>query len=206
MAEQKTIQISTAIGEGRDGYVMASEQTEEKLSRIALLVKEPPDFSWGTPFRRRGYMHFDLSFVSERPVHSAKLQLQGVPTEIGFLSLMPDASFAVYGLTDESLEDWDEATLSWQSSPGMLADDVTLDPTKTRLLGKFVVPQSDPTRMFSIATPELAEFLNQDTNGGATLILVSETAGIKDCYVHGFASRRHPDASPPTLRLGLTKP
>ncbi|WP_442508480.1 DNRLRE domain-containing protein [Novipirellula sp. SH528] len=202
-AEQTTVQISTAIGKGRDGYVMAGEQSDDKLSRTALLVKEPPNFSWGIPFRRRGYMHFDLSFVSQRTVHSAKLQLQGVPTDIGFLSLMPDATFAVYGLTDESLEDWDETTLSWKSSPGVLADDVTLDPTKTKLLGKFVVPQSDPTRMFSIDTSELGEFLNQDTNGGATLILVSETAGIKACYVHGFASRRHPDASPPTLRLSL---
>ncbi|WP_372717417.1 DNRLRE domain-containing protein [Novipirellula sp.] len=202
-AEQQTVQISTAIGKGRDGYVMAGKQSDDKLSRTALLVKEPPDFSWGIPFRRRGYMHFDLSFVSQRTILSAKLQLQGIPTYIGFLSLMPDATFAVYGVTDESLEDWDETTLSWQSSPGVLSDDVTLDPTKTKLLGKFVVPQSDPTRMFSIDTSELAEFLNQDTNGGATLILVSETAGIRDCYVHGFASRRHPDASPPTLRLTL---
>ncbi len=54
----------------------------------------------------------------------------------------------------------------------------------------------------SIGGPAFVDFLKKDTNGVVTLILVRETlesdgAGL----VHGFASRHHPSAEPPTLKL-----
>ena len=201
--DELIVQISTAIGKGRDGYVMASDEPIDKQSRTSLLVKKPGLENWAVPFRRRAYMHFDLSLLSGQKITSAKLQLKGVATNIGFLSRTLDTHFAVYGLLDESLEDWSERSLDWETCPGMLEDRVTMDTQKTKLLGQFVVPQADPLGVFTISGPKLHEFLRADTNGGATLILVSETEGIGGSYVHGFASKRHPELAPPTLRLGL---
>ena len=44
-------------------------------------------------------------------VTDAQLTLTYTPTGMGFASEVPDATFAVYGLTDESLDDWDERGL-----------------------------------------------------------------------------------------------
>ncbi|EMI58140.1 glycoside hydrolase family 2 TIM barrel-domain containing protein [Rhodopirellula sallentina] len=205
----ETVQISTAIGDGRDGYVVATQnEPKEKQLSDTLLVKEPPNKPWGTPWRRRAYLHFDLSFVSGKAIKEARLQLQGVATGIGFLSLTPDTTFSVYGLIDESEEGWSEDSLDWNNSPGMMADRITLDPTKTKRLGTFEVPVSETERVFRLDSGALLNFLRCDTNGGATLILVSETSGVDGCYVHGFASKRHSELTPPTLRLkvedGLT--
>ena len=46
------------------------------------------------------------------------------------------------------------------------------------------------------------DFLNRDTNGLATFILVRETKGSgRTDLVHGFANKRHPSLPPPTLKL-----
>lgn len=202
--QQKTVQISTAIGGGRDGYVIANaNEPENKRLADTLLVKEPPNASWGTPWRRRAYLHFDLSFISGKTISEATLQLQGVATGIGFLSLTPDTTFSVYGLVDESEEDWNEDSLNWNNCPGMMADRETLDPSKTKRLGTFEVPIAETERSFRLDSPSLRNFLRSDTNGGATLILVSETSGVDGCYVHGFASKRHKELTPPTLRLAI---
>ncbi|MFG0254146.1 MAG: glycoside hydrolase family 2 TIM barrel-domain containing protein, partial [Rhodopirellula sp. JB053] len=198
----ETVQISTAIGDGRDGYVVATKnEPEEKRLANTLLVKEPPKESWGIPWRRRAYLHFDLSFISGKTINDASLQLQGVATGIGFLSLTPDTTFAVYGLIDEAEEDWTEAKLTWDNCPGMMADRVTLDPSKVKRLGTFEVPVSETERQFRLDSGALLNFLRNDTNDGATLILVSESRGVAGCYVHGFASKRHSELTPPTLRL-----
>ena len=201
--ELNRIQISTAIGEGRDGYVMASVESPEKRSETSLLIKTPGEEEWAIPFRRRAYVHFDLSLLSGQSIAKAKLQLHGTSTDIGFLSRTLDTQFAVYGLVDESLEGWSESSLDWETSPGVLEDRISLDPRKTKLLGQFVVPQASPAGPFTISGKRLLDFLVADTNGGATLIIVSETAGLGGSYVHGFASKRHPELPPPTLRLTL---
>ncbi len=57
---------------------------------------------------------------------------------------------------------------------------------------------------FSVGGKALVDFLNQDTNGTATLILARENREQKSySLVHGFVSKRHPTGSPPTLRLAV---
>ncbi|MGI9474835.1 MAG: hypothetical protein ACR2NZ_25110 [Rubripirellula sp.] len=69
------------------------------------------------------------------------------------------------------------------------------------MIGTFVVEQSNPTGRFRVGGEELIEFLKSDTNGVVTLVIVAETVGDGPAYVHGFASKRHPELPAPSLRL-----
>ena len=132
----------------------------------------------------------------------AQLRLAFAPTGMGFASEVPDATFAVYGLTDESLDGWDERMIRWENAPANQPGGVALDPDKVTLLGRFEIGQGVLTGLRDITGPALVDFLNRDTNGLATLILVRETKGSgRTDLVHGFASRQHPDLPPPTLKL-----
>jgi hypothetical protein len=114
---------------------------------------------------------------------------------------VPDATFTLYGLTDESQDNWDEAALRWQTAPANRPGGAAVDPDKVVRLGSFVVEQGVTTGVRSVGGPALADFLNRDTNGRATFILVRDTRGSgRSDLVHGFAARRHPNLPPPTLK------
>ena len=127
-----------------------------------------------------------------------------MPTAVGmgFAAHCPDATFSVYGLTDESKDDWGDEQLKWADAPGNFPDGHHMDVSRTVRLGSFKVPQGQCTGIFGIDSPELVEFLKKDTNGLATLVIVRETIGngVSD-IVHAFASRRHPTLPAPMLRL-----
>ncbi len=58
--------------------------------------------------------------------------------------------------------------------------------------------------MKTIDTPELAAFLNRDTNKLATLVIVRDTVdpdGLLGDAVHAFAGNRHPTLPPPLLTV-----
>ncbi|TWU04085.1 DNRLRE domain-containing protein [Neorhodopirellula pilleata] len=199
----RLMQISTAVGNGRDAYVIAGKERPNTGNVGVILVKESlvQEGVW----RRRAYLHFDLSLLPPGSnIRTAKLQLQGAASGIGYLAMTPTTTVAVYGLTDESAEIWDEDTIDWNESPGLFADHSQLDPAKTRLLGKFDISSSAVTDTFEIKGETLLNFLLDDTNGGVTLVIVSETIGEGESYVHGFASKRHPTLAPPVLRLGVS--
>jgi hypothetical protein len=71
-------------------------------------------------------------------------------------------------------------------------------------LGTFIMPQGVLEGTFSINTPELAAFLNRDSNKLATIVVVRETAEpVGGSVVHGFAGNHHPTLKAPTLRMAL---
>ncbi|MFG0254650.1 MAG: FecR domain-containing protein [Rhodopirellula sp. JB053] len=200
------IHISTASGAGDDAYVAAAKSLPARSSSdIALLVKKPAKSKprqWYAPWRRKAFMRFDLASLTDGEIVEAVLQLQGVETNIGYASMMPDATFAVYGLTDESQDFWDASEINWMNSPANAGNTVRLMQSDVQLIGRFVVPQSDPAGRFEVSGETLADFLSEDTNGVVTLIIIPETVGEPgESYVHGFASKRHPFLPAPTLRL-----
>jgi len=118
--------------------------------------------------------------------------------------VVPDAIFRVYGLADESLDlAWDADSLLWADAPANVLDDgFSLDESKVVLLGEFVVEQGVSSGQRTLSGGALADFLAADTNGVATLILVRLTDETdRHGLVHAFASREHPVAMPPTLRV-----
>lgn len=199
------IHISTASGMGDDVYLSAGKVVPANTSTTALLVKKPASSEpgqWYAPWRRKAFMRIDLSGVEKNEIVDATLQLHGVATNIGFASMMPDATFSVYGLIDETQDDWDSKTITWLDSPASAGDAIAVDPQASVLVGSFVVPQSSPEGRFEVSGRDLLKFLQSDTNGRVTFILIPESVGEEgESYVHGFASKRHPYLAAPTLRM-----
>ena len=102
---------------------------------------------------------------------------------------------------------WDEQTIRWKDAPANLPGGANVDQSMVRRLGTFEIVQGELSGTRSIEGPALAGFLNRDTNGLATFIVVRETQGSgRSDLVHGFANKNHPDLPPPTLRLTLAAP
>jgi hypothetical protein len=169
-------------------------------SDILLLVKntaaEPPNYN------RKAYFGMDLASVAGLTVIEAQLSLTNVPTGLGFASEVPDATFTIYGLTEERLDDWDEKTIRWKTAPANRDGGATVDLEQVVRLGSFEIMQGVLKCTRSITGPALVDFLNRDTNGMATFILVRETKGSgRTDLVHGFANKHHAQYPPPTLKL-----
>jgi len=202
---QDTIQISTAIGRGMDAYIQPIVPPADRRSDTLLLLKRnnrgfghESFYDW----HRKVYLRFDLGLMDGQEIETARLELHADRSGMGFAAHCPDARFSVYGLTDESKDDWGDEQLKWKDAPGNFPDGNHMDAARTVHLGTFTVPQGQCSGSFGIDSPELVEFLKADTNGLATLMIVRETigTGISD-IVHAFASRRHPTLPAPMLRL-----
>lgn len=197
----RQVQVSTASGRGRDAFVMPLEEIPaDRQSDTLLLVKQTvaKEAQWN----RKVYVGLDLSVLAGLTVLDAELALTFAPTGMGFAARVPDATFAVYGLTDEALDDWDEQSLRWKNAPANRPGGAELDPAKVVRLGTFGLAQGEQSGTRSVGGAALVEFLKRDTNKLATFVLVRETPGTGGSdLVHGVASRRHPTLSPPTLRL-----
>jgi len=77
-----------------------------------------------------------------------------------------------------------------------------LQPDQTRRLAQFWLPRGASGAPFSVRSPEIAAFLKNDTNEIASFVIVRETSETApSCLVHAFASKEHPSARPPTLRV-----
>lgn len=192
------VTITSAEGRGKAAYAWTAG-TKEHFSDTLLLIKHTPQGK--LPCRRKVWLAFDLAALQGREVERAALALSFEPTGWGYASLMPDAVFTVYGVTEDSLDAWDEGTLNWDNAPAndMLEGGVISG--KTVKLGSFTMPQGVLEGVFTLRTPELASFLNQDANKLATLVVVRETAElVGGSVVHGFAGNEHPTLKPPTLR------
>ncbi|MCS6850197.1 MAG: DNRLRE domain-containing protein [Gemmataceae bacterium] len=197
--QARVVQISTATGRGKDAYVQPLFPSVNS-SDILLLVKNtvPPR----SDYNRKAYIGLDLTPLAGMTILDAQLSFTVVPTGMGFASEVPDAIFSVYGLTDESLDDWEERTLRWSNAPANGPGGAGVDMAKVVLLGTFEVAQGVQGGTRSIGGPALVNFLKADTNGLATFILVRNTVGSgRGDLVHGFANKRHPSLPPPTLKV-----
>lgn len=195
------ITITSAEGRGQAGYAWAPG-TKEHFSDTLLLLKHTPE---KLACRRKAWLAFDLAPLQAREVTAASLSLTFEPTGWGYASLMPDAVFTVYGVTEDSLDAWSADNLTWDNAPANDPLTSGILPGKAVKLGSFVMPQGVLDGVFSLSTPDLAAFLNHDANKLATLVVVRETAEpVGGSVVHGFAGNHHPTLKPPTLRL-ITK-
>ena len=202
---QDTIQISTAIGRGMDAYIQLIVPPADRRSDTLLLLKRNNRRFGGSSFydwHRKVYLRFDLSLLNGQEVDEARLELHADRSGMGFAAHCPDATFAVYGLTDELQDDWGDEQLQWKDAPANFPDGNHFDASRSVRLGRFTISQGQCTGIFGIDSPELSEFLRRDSNGLATLMIVRETlgTGVSD-IVHAFASRRHPSLPAPMLRL-----
>ena len=201
VARPATLTLTTAGGTGDAAYVV-SPNSPIHFSDTLLLVKNAPTKG----YLRKAYLRFDLASLRDRKVADASLTLNFEATGFGYASLTGECTFAVYGLIDNTQDDWSAETLTWETAPAFSPNAGAVDTTKAVKLGTFTTPRGVVSGTFSIEGQALATFLNADANRRATLIVVRETSEPGNtAAVHGFAGNHHPTLAPPTLKLTLAE-
>lgn len=198
------VACSTAEGKGQEACVVNGKFGERQpemnsYSDIFMLIKHAKDPYW----HRKAFFSIDLSSLPDTSYRSVRLELAFAPTGVGVLSYVPAISeFTIYGLTDESLDDWDEKTMTWWNAPANAEGGATVDPEKTVKIASFNITREDEGSQIIISNDELRRFLSLDTNHRVTFIIVRNTVEDNQSgYAHGFANRRHPKLPSPTLRF-----
>lgn len=196
--------ISSAYGHGRDSFIQSSENPKNFGSEPFMRVKNTTIQS---DLIRIGYVAFDLAKFDKLHIEDAGITLNIEPSDLGFATLVPDSTFAVYGLTDETQDSWDESTITWRNAPARAVEEAAKhlpDPSKTVLLGKFVISQGTNRGARSISGREVAAFLRSDTNDIATFLICRETdETAKTGLVHAFSTRENRSNTPPLLRVRI---
>jgi hypothetical protein len=191
--------IPTSFGRGKDAYARRGDGGAP-LGTHPLLIVKHTDIEAGRKNERRAVITFDVSQVATANVAEAQIVLDPEPSGFGFSALVPDSRFAVYGLTDEALDAWDEKEVRWASLPG--CTDEGPDRNQARKLAEFWLPRGGSGGPLTVRSDALAEFVRADTNGLVSFLIVRETGETDpNGLAHGFASKEHPMARPPTLRL-----
>jgi hypothetical protein len=195
--------ITTAFGRGKDSYIQANTKPTPDFGKHPFIRVKRSD---GKPeLNRKSYLAFDLSKFAGRQIEDAELVLTIDPSELGFASFVPDSTFAVYGVLDETEDAWEENGLNWQNAPAhdpAQPDHHLPAAAKVKLLGKFEIAQGINRGTRKLRGKELADFLSADTNQIATLIICRETNETADSgLVHAFASKENDTRSAPMLRV-----
>jgi ferric-dicitrate binding protein FerR (iron transport regulator) len=189
--------IATSFGRGKDGYARRGDAHGPTGAHPLLMVKHS-EIPASRNNERRAFLTFDVSQAGK--VTEAQLVLDPEPSGFGFSALVPDSRFAVYGVTDEALDEWRENEVRWETVPG--CDDAGPAAGQAKKLAEFWIPRGGSGDRLTVRGTELAEFIRQDTNGLVTFLLVRETGETDPSgLVHAFASREHPTARPPILQV-----
>ena len=180
-----TLRVGT---NGRSGTVIKHNKRKKRIRPDLLMVKQGgAQGKWDL----RSFFSFDVSGVDLKSVESARLRLNLVPSGFGYATRLPKQNrFAVYGLTNESKDDWIVES-RWEDAPG---------PEDGALLGRFEIPRSQQRGSFGIDSSDLLAFVKANRDRPITLILVRETgqiAGEGPGLVHAFASDFHPKPQVP---------
>jgi len=192
--------VTTAFGHGQDAWIQSNPKLKTTGRESYLRIKHT---TRDQSLDRKAYVAFDLSgFVGKR-IAEAEFSLHVEPSDLGFASLVPDALFKVYALTDETQDTWSEKEITWAAAPAHGPDLRTSTAAgQARLIGQFTVPQGTTRGAFSIKGDALAEFLRGDTNGLATLIILRETdETARNGLAHAFASKENTRNTPPLLKV-----
>ena len=193
--------IPTSFGRGKDGYARRGDNGAPLGMQPIIIVKHT-DIEAGRKNERRAVVTFDVSQIPTARAGEAQIVLDPVPSGFGFSALVPDSHFAVYGITDETLDDWNEKEMRWASLPG--CTDEGPNPNQTQRLADFWIPRGGTGGAITVRGDALADFIRRDTNGLVSFLIVRETGeSDPNGLAHGFASKEHPTARPPTLRIKL---
>lgn len=192
--------IPTSFGRGKDGYARRGDNGGP-FGTAPLLIVKHSDIEAGRKNERRAILTFDVSQIAAAQITEAQIVLDPEPSGFGFSALVPDESrFAVYGVTDETLDGWDEKQMRWSSLPGCTDDGPDLN--QARKLAEFWIPRGGSGGPLTIRGDELASFIRSKTDGMASFLIVRETGETDPSgLAHGFASKEHPTARPPLLRV-----
>lgn len=125
----------------------------------------------------------------------------------------PDLPVDVFGLNDDVVgQNWNETGITYDNAPGLaqdgiIGDDNDIDPSETTNLGTLSPDTGNTGEETTLSSTALTNFLNTDTDGLVTLILVRDPqTPIDDMRTgnHDFASKEHLTLDPPRLSFDAT--
>ena len=198
--------VTSAYGRGRDSWIQSNPTVKVTGRESFLRIKHS---TFDMKLDRKAYIGFDISRFKGKHIMEAEFVIQVEASDLGFASLVSDATFAIYALTNEGQDDWEETTLSWAKAPAH--DDsqehrTSAIPAESMQVGTFTIPQGTTRGAYSIKGAALTEFLQKDTNGMVTLIICRETnENSRNGLAHAFASKENTRNAPPTLKVKISE-
>ena len=107
--------------------------------------------------------------------------------------------WGVYGLMDETLDNWDEATICYNNAPGLLAAAVaayTIDTGKMQKLGTMNVGSTAGLYTSVPAELNLDSFLAKDTNKLVTFLVIPDTTDTTATWYVSSKESTTPELAP----------
>jgi len=204
--------ITTEYGSGADTYIGNDTQVRSTSTAGASAAELRSRYNGGGSRFQCTYLRFDLSEVSSQTFVGALLQMEAT-----YIKSSTGRRLDIYGLVDESLDNWTESALCYQNAPGMLqpesgwdSGNYLLDENKLVWLGFLTTPGTGggtPTYPipFSSNTTDLgmlfSNFLASDTNKLVTLVIINSTGTSSINCEDKFASKEHATYAAPALVL-----
>ena len=190
----------------KDTFVRGGQSatnTSGGISNLLAIKADPSDSNLDSA--RKTLFAFDLSSIPLGQTVSSAIITVNLTGSLG--GTLTDTSkiwtFNVYGITDESLDNWTEADTNWNNAPGNNTTSQTgVNTAKTVLVGTFSF-SGEGSGPVNLSSPALDGFLNSDTNDIASFILVRATRGdgTNNTIIHSIASRESTGASGPLLSV-----
>ena len=158
--------VTTADGNGADAHVASNQATTNFGSTEFVAVKNDS----GNLIDRKGYFRFDLGGIGTASGGTLNLVYVGQSGA----SAVP-STYSVYGLVDGDVgESWDELGITWSNAPAnVTSSGSAFNAARATLLGQFSLNVTTAVLgdVFTIATPELSSFLQNDTNQLVTFMV-----------------------------------
>lgn len=187
--------VITLTTGGRETSVVYNNDRAGRLDPRFLMVKRQKK---SNHVDRRALFAFDVSAIDRDRIESVRLILNVVPTGLGIRAGMPKKSwFRVYGIPDDSREDWSTEGLLWEDAP-------TPEDEESKVVAWFKLKRSKKRAVIELDTPRLLSFVRSDRSGQVGFLIECRTPG--KTLVHGFASSRHREAVGPMLEITLKAP
>lgn len=207
-AYAQALYVTTDFGNGADGWISNDNQSSSYWSdKVHNTTGMHARFNGGNSRFRATFMRFDISGTSDPFEADTKLLLGQTYTKGS------DKVMHVYGLVDgDAGENWLETTLCYNNAPGFRTPEIGDNGATVAgnnlgnyaiteslvLLGTFVIPGTGSSgatitpakRLWTDPTSlPLADFLNADTDGLVTFVLINAAGTSSNNSENRFASK-----------------
>ena len=192
------VRVTTNYGRGKDGTANGFDP-EFHFNPGEIMIKNTYSHL------RKGFAGFDLSFLDTSKVKDVKLNFNMVFSGFGSIALSTDATFTVYGITDDIDDDWPQGHIVLTESPAYKEGATAMNMNKAVKLGQFHMPRGKVTGNKTFSSAKLLELIRNDQNKYITLAFISETPSENETsnMIYSIAGKFHPTAQAPALHIEL---
>lgn len=182
----------------QDSFVRLGQPTTNFGGATNVVIKDSGNGST----TRKGYFQFDISSIKSEALAAGLTLDVSVNNNGGGGSTPQEFTVQVFALNDGVDESWDENTITFNNAPGNAGGNALVG-AETTLLGEFTVENNAGGRVL-FASQGLIDFINADTDGLATLILLRD--GGSGGFNLAFASSENGQLLAPTLDIVAAVP